>query len=176
MSEITDWVSIVIALAALGLTVITLYWTRKQNRLSVKPIGAFEFINTAEKLGIQIWNNGTGPMIIKSVEIAGSENKFEFWPPKSIKDLKGPQSKSMTKNILRSNLGEYAIIAGKSIEILMCEIDPKQSMPEQEKEKEKIRSIIANFRGMRLKYKDIYGVEIFENTDEFKNTFEKKYN
>jgi hypothetical protein len=172
MSEITDWAAVVIAVAAVVLSGITLYWQRRHDRLTAKPLGTFEYLNTATKIGVKLWNNGSGPLIIKSVEISGTDNKFHAWSKDFFKLLQGKFPRSKSKNIVRTELKGNAIIAGNSVTLIMCKIDPDD--PYQKMEKEAIRLILNDFTQMRITYADIYGNE-FNQTNPFEETFRNCY-
>lgn len=73
--------SAVIALAALIVSAVSLYLGRhalklqhKHNVLSVKPIPHIESSDYINNIKIRLFNNGSGPLIIKSIEVSGDKS------------------------------------------------------------------------------------------------------
>lgn len=151
MTETTDWASIVIAVTALALSVITLYWQRKHNRLSLVPIPNIVISDRDNVLSIDLENNGIGPLIIKSINFSTDcEKTWKQWPTEdtffsSLKTI------CPITTVLRKN---SVIVSQQRERIFECNYN--LSEPDQ---KEEIISVIGFFKNpnvMKIDYTDVY--------------------
>ena len=76
LAYLTKDASVVIALAAFIISVVSLYVShaalkiqRRHNVLSVKPFPMVSVADYEDRLTVKILNNGSGPLIIKSVQV-----------------------------------------------------------------------------------------------------------
>lgn len=180
------------AIACFGLFIscISVYVSRKtldeqkeHDQLSVRPIGAFAICQLDQKFAVTLENCGVGPLIIESIEVDLYDEKGpKAWPF----DLLGKGNHLDLE--IRWGLKDYAVIAGKSFDLLLCKIDPEiqkiiDEMHANEgkpidlnkinpKIKEKIREINAikeglnKIRQIRVNYTDIYGKTPFWTTEQ----------
>jgi hypothetical protein len=65
-----NWSNIIASLAFV-LSMITLWQQRKHNRLTVRPLAYIEAGDYGNWVFVKVANNGTGPMIIKSIMVDG---------------------------------------------------------------------------------------------------------
>jgi hypothetical protein len=79
-----NW-ELIIASIAIGISIITLLFQRKHNKLTFKPIPVLVKYNYIDTLRVRIWNNGNGPLIIKSIiaekDNIKKSNLKDFIPP-----------------------------------------------------------------------------------------------
>jgi hypothetical protein len=61
-----NW-ELIIASIAICISILTMFFQRQHNKLSVKPIPTLVKYNYINVLRVRIWNKGTGPLIIKSL-------------------------------------------------------------------------------------------------------------
>ena len=65
-----NWSNLIASLAFV-LSIITLWQQRKHNRLTVRPLASIESGDYGNWVFVRVVNNGTGPMIIKSLTVNG---------------------------------------------------------------------------------------------------------
>lgn len=143
-----------IALLALIVSVVSIivgFWgiciQRNHAFRSVRPIGAIGQIQTMNSLEIFLSNNGTGPMIIKSVEtINDKEVKKNYprdWIPEDYK------LESLT------HIEDCAILPGNPVRLLNFVY---KNNPADLEKRDKIRDILKDLT-IRIKYTDVYNRE-----------------
>lgn len=157
--------ALVVSFVSIGIGFLGLLIQRQHNILSVKPLGNIAMGNYDIELGIAINNNGTGPLIIKSIRTIdnqGIQKKYPIdWIPAELQ-----------KNITFQKLVEgAALINGKDpIMLLLFRLNPLQ--PAEVQQRDKIRSILKNLT-IHITYSDIYGnlqPELVKKLDWFDKT------
>jgi len=78
LQQITTIATVLIAVAALFLTIWQFRAMRIHNRLSVKPLLSYEimYVRTDRGFGIYICNNGVGPAIVRNFKIFVDNNEI----------------------------------------------------------------------------------------------------
>lgn len=71
-SAVIATVAVVLSLISIYVSLSSLKHQREHNRMSVRPLAYVALGDYEGQLFVKIWNNGTGPMIIKSITVAGS--------------------------------------------------------------------------------------------------------
>jgi hypothetical protein len=61
--------STVVAIMALGMSIWTAWIQRQHNKLSVRPLPEIQLRDMNGQVRVKLINNGTGPLIIKSLEV-----------------------------------------------------------------------------------------------------------
>ena len=161
IDNITTEPTLLIAALALLVSVISIFtsfyglWLqRKHNRLSVRPIGNIGTRDGVNLLSISVVNNGTGPMIIKSVEISNDQGIKKNYPIDWI-----PQE-DQSKISFWKDLEDVALSKGNGIELFNYSYDLNNKnlvqLNANVELREKLRSILKDLT-IRIKYKDIYG-------------------
>lgn len=154
-SLITNYVGLIIALAAFFVSFSSMYISRKSlktqekhNQLSVKPIGKISLDDYEDQVSITIKNSGSGPMIIKSIETFDNMTKKKYpieWMPNEI-----------TWRTFDEDLEECAIRPGKHETLLCYELDSDDG--DSIRERDEIRKLLSRLT-IRIEYMDIYGQE-----------------
>ena len=115
-------IAIFIALLALGVTLWQLSVQRKHNRMSVKPYLVFNRIVSGEshQMTIELTNAGLGPAFIKDMAVYIDDEPFNMsstapWPKILIR------AGLNTTTVAGMTLDKYAIIAGKTVDIVSAE-------------------------------------------------------
>lgn len=72
----------IIAIVAILISIYSIYIQRRHNTLTYKPIPVVVKYNYTNHISVKIWNKGTGPLIIKSVNIDDSKNLIDVLPKK----------------------------------------------------------------------------------------------
>jgi len=142
----------IVAICALLVSVISiilgffgLYFQRQHNVLSVRPIGNIGLFQSPDTFAISIVNNGTGPMMIKSVKTVNMDGSKKDYPVEWI-----PLG---DRQYFWGNLEGTAINNGTKVDILVFKFDI--SKPNQIRKREEIRSILKNLT-IQIKYDDMY--------------------
>ncbi|MBM1107481.1 hypothetical protein JQC67_15105 [Aurantibacter crassamenti] len=64
----------ILAILAIAISIYSILLQRKHNTLSYKPIPVIVKYNYSSHISVKLWNKGTGPLIIKSVEVDKFQN------------------------------------------------------------------------------------------------------
>jgi hypothetical protein len=148
------FITLLVGFVAVLLTVVTLIWQRKHDRLSVRPIPIISTFNYGTEISIPIENCGIGPLIIKSIQVGwvaeNSERKFAEWAPDQFP--KKQEHVPINIHVLPLN---SALLPGKTVKLLFCKIDPTKI--EQRIEMNAIREDLRKIFAFRVIYTDIYG-------------------
>jgi len=146
----------VISCVSIILAKKTLEQQQKHDRLSVRPIGIFELFDGKDEIRIWLHNQGTGPMIIKSVEMFNERGQKE-------KDRKGNfknypidwLDQNNRRGVeFRTHLENVALINGPNpFRLLYYKLDPTDS--NQREQRDNILVILKNLK-IKMNYTDIY--------------------
>ncbi len=155
----TDWItpeitiaisSVVIAVCALGISIWQGYLTRKHNRLTVNPYAVIQVDLSAqsEQVGVQIRNQGVGPMIINSIGIRRENDYIDFKNMSITKDFLDLQGGDF---VFRINTGSVSILPNEETWII--------STTKHQSNKDLISRLKAalNNSTIEITYKSIYG-------------------
>jgi len=146
----------IVALCSFVLTVATLHWQRKHDRLMILPLPNSNAINLGCELALILKNDGIGPLVIKSVKftldkIEENPNWID-WPP-----TYDVVQKNDNITVRYTDFPEnVTIIQEKSVRLLFCEIDPAPEHKELRTELNKIRRDLRKIKGIRIEYSDVY--------------------
>jgi len=163
-----------IALVVSGVSILIGFYglriQRAHNQLSVRPIANVGIFDGDDLLQLTICNNGSGPMLIKSIETINKHGIIRNYP----KDWMPRVTK--LKELFWTGLEDTAIIVGVPAPILQYQLVPlvielgpsqidqnklnelKKLRSEQEQERDSIRLILKDLT-IRIKYTDIYNNE-----------------
>jgi|GEM_PF-1187565 len=137
--------ALIVSIIAIATGFVGLMIQRKHNILSVRPIGNIGLFQGPAIIEISIINNGTGPMIIKSVETENKEGIKKKYPVDWIP--------LQDRQLFWTALEDISIKSGSGIYLLKFKYNP--SNPDQEQKRDNIRSILKDL-SIRIKYTDIY--------------------
>jgi hypothetical protein len=78
-------IALLVAAISIVLSLCTLLIQKRHNRLSVKPLPFIAVADYEDRLWVKLVNNGSGPLIVKSTNVIGtnksSEGVISFMPP-----------------------------------------------------------------------------------------------
>ena len=141
IASIALFTSIVsILIGAIGLNI-----QRKHNRKSVLPFGSIDLGDYQEDINIILWNNGTGPMIIKSC-ITKSSSEIKTYPAEWIPDG------IHLSNFVR-DLEDQVLLPGNPITLLQYKVDINNQVCITNRDQ--IRSILKDLE-IVIEFTDIY--------------------
>jgi hypothetical protein len=89
-SAVVASIALVLSLISLWISIAALRHQRKHNRLSVRPLAYIMIGDYEDRVFVKLTNNGTGPMIIKSIKVINASNPSEQLG----RGLRGPQCSS----------------------------------------------------------------------------------
>ncbi len=164
MSNNPDTIAIfalVVSIFSIAIGFSGLLIQRRHNILSVRPIGNIGLFQSPNTIGIHITNNGTGPMIIKSVETENNEGIKKNYPVDWIP--------IEYRQFFWGNLEETSLLNGTKVDILGFKFNPND--PKEEQKRDEIRSILKSLT-IHVKYTDIYNKyqpELIKKFDHFGN-------
>jgi hypothetical protein len=156
------FITLLVGVCSIILTVVTLWWQRTHDRLMVRPIGKFQTINTDMEFSIAIENDGIGPLIIKSVNFDKFKDQ-EFtskitkeWPPNLLEGT----SDHFEICMMRLRPQNFAICPGNSIYLVQYRISDQNDV-QQKGELQSIKNDYGKITEIRLEFTDIYGKKIW---------------
>jgi hypothetical protein len=145
-------VSLVLSLSAIIFTYVSVLLQKKHNRNAVKPIANISISDYENKVAVEIQNNGTGPLIIKSFRAyTDQENK------NNLIDLMPDLPPGIVWTTFFSNLTGFAITPSKTLNLLELSVDHKSI--KESNVRDDIRRKLALIT-VELVYEDIYGKEM----------------
>ena len=127
---------------------------RKHNELSVRPLADIPFGNFDDNLFVSLVNNGTGPMVIKSITVIGAPNPSEPLI-KAMPDL--PPDDFVTLTWFGSDPTDRSIRAGGlGLRLLQLRYNGKKEFIDRfASSRDKIRDALGPLT-LRIEYTDIY--------------------
>jgi|GraSoiStandDraft_4_1057263.scaffolds.fasta_scaffold427376_2 hypothetical protein len=155
-----------IALASLVVAVLAFLSTRntaraqhEHNQLSVRPLGNIMFGDYETDLFVRLENNGTGPMVIKSITVIGAANPSEPLI-KAMPDLPRNDLVTWRHYIASDTTGRSIRAGGGQLGLLRLSRDNrKEALALRELfalSRDTIRAALGPLR-LRVEYTDIYG-------------------
>jgi hypothetical protein len=160
------FITLLVGFLSIILTVVTLMWQRKHDRLSVRPIPIIGINNLGSEINIPLENCGVGPLIVKQI-LMGRYNeynqiKFDEWVPEGF-----PKRQPHVVTVLHTLPLNSALTQGCKQNLLYCKIDP--AVQEQRIELNSIREDLRNIVAFRVIYTDIYESTIWESNSQVSN-------
>lgn len=153
--SLSDWTGVIVAVVALLVSLLSIYLTwaslhvqRRHNRLSVKPIPFCKPRDHLEEINVIISNNGTGPLLIKSVSIDDgitSKRDLISWIPRSPAGINRPKFVSI--------YSRWSIPANGSI--ILFELRGNSSNADFVQYRENVRQVLSKLF-VSIEYTDIY--------------------
>lgn len=148
--------SVIIALAAFIISVVSLYVShaalkiqRRHNILSVKPIPMVSVADYEDRLTVKILNNGSGPLIIKSVQV-----KKELQVHESLVDCMPSLPDGMYWATFVGPVKNRSLLPGNEIKLL--ELTGNHTKSEFKKVRDECRAALCQLTVV-LEYTDVYG-------------------
>jgi hypothetical protein len=149
-SAVAAVVALFLSLVSVVVSLSALKSQRTHNQLSVRPLAYVMLGDYENQLFVKLRNNGTGPMIVKSVEVLGAESPhrplIEAMP-----DL--PDNVSWT-NFVEQFEGR-SVPAGGELVLLDLSSESSGSQPQFRMFRDKVRAALGNL-SIRAEYTDIY--------------------
>lgn len=148
--------SAITALFALLVSVVSLFVSRsalkmqqKHNVLSITPLPEITVADYENSLRVKIRNNGSGPMIIKSISIDNGNSEKDSlieWMPRL------PNNRSW--NAFSHSLKQRTLLAGNEIKLLeLTEFENERSFSEC---RDQVRKALSSLK-VHVFYTDVYG-------------------
>jgi len=144
--------SLVLSLTAIIFTAVSIFLQKRHNRNAVKPIANIAISDYEDKLSVQIQNNGTGPLIVKSFRAFNEEENQN-----NLIDLMPELPPGLAWTTFFSNLTGFAITPSKNLNLLELRVDPTSI--DESNVRDAIRRRLSNIT-VELIYEDIYGKEM----------------
>lgn len=150
-SAIVATIAALISFISIVVSVATLRHQRKHNQLSVLPLAYVMLGDYEDCLYVKVRNNGTGPMIVKAIEIHGADSPFA---PLIAGMPEPPKSVNWTNFV--EEYEERSIAAGGEMVLLELSSESSTSEVQFKKFRDKVRLALGKLR-IRVTYTDIYG-------------------
>lgn len=148
--------SVIIALAAFIISVVSLYVShaalkiqRRHNVLSVKPIPMVSVADYEDRLTVKILNNGSGPLIIKGVQVKKESQVYE-----SLVDWMPCLPDGMYWATFVGSVKNRSLLPGNEIKLL--ELTGDHTENEFKKVRDNCRAALCKLT-IVLEYTDVYG-------------------
>ena len=148
--------SVIIALAAFIISVVSLYVSnaalkiqRHHNVLSVKPIPMVSVADYEDRLTVKILNNGSGPLIIKSVQVKNESQVHE-----SLVDWMPSLPDGMCWATFVGSVKSRSLLPGNEIKLL--ELTGDHTENEFKEVRDNCRAALCQLTVV-LEYTDVYG-------------------
>lgn len=154
-NQIPTIIALLISFLSIIISAWSLHVQRKHEALSVRPYGQFKLLDGPDKIGILFYNHGTGPLVIKSIEMFNENNQREKnsngnfknypidWIEPNYRD--NVEHEDITENIAISN-------GQDPIKLLYFEFDSNNAS--QNEKRAHIRAILKKL-SMEIRYTDI---------------------
>jgi hypothetical protein len=168
--EITATASLTIALCALLFSAWQGYQTRRHNRLSVSP-RLTTWIDSSENQGehsVELMNNGIGPAVIKSFELAVDGKDIQGEQEEKIKNAVKIIFPTEKYTITAGYLGGGYVMAAKESRTLVSLKFLLGSMPSGEEFKKKLSRT-----SLKIKFESMYGESFELKTEGMESTHTK---
>ena len=143
--------SAAVAIMALIFSIISLVAQRKHNRLSVRPLAYVPLGDYESRVFVRVTNNGTGPMIIKSIRIINAPN-----PSGPLIDAMPKLQSGVLWTMYSTDVEDRSLRPGG--EIVLLELSSKSSNSEDQfvLSRNKVRRALGEL-AVHVEYTDIYG-------------------
>jgi hypothetical protein len=154
--------AIIISIISLFVTIFALYFHRKHNQLSVKPIAHFSKGDYEDQIFVKIKNYGLGPLIIDRFEINRGNQSFQ-----RLIDSLGEQSSSIVWDTFTDSLDGRVLAPQKEFILMQGSFELEQNNIRMG-----IRRLLAQ-TSLTIHYKCIYGKKqspVTEQLDWFSRT------
>jgi hypothetical protein len=161
-NAVWEWLSksppATVAVLAFLLALLTAWTQRKHNQLSVTPLLNIAFGNYETNLFVSLVNNGTGPLVLRSIRYIGAANPSEplikalpDLPPDDLVTLRyfGSNSSGATGLSIRANGGEIVLLQ-------LRYTGEKEFKNRFDIPRDTIRAALRPFT-LSVEYADIYG-------------------
>lgn len=150
-SAVLAAVAVVLSLISLYVSHAALRHQREHNRLSVRPLAYITLGDYENRLFVKVRNNGTGPMIVKSVTIIGTRD------PQQPLVAAMPQllPKVSWTNFVEDCSGR-SVPAGGELVLLDLSTESSASQGQFTLSRDKVRLALGKLE-VRAEYTDIYG-------------------
>jgi hypothetical protein len=152
LNLIVAFSAMVISIAAILLTVITIRIQREHNTLSTRPICFIDLFDYGNHTSVELYNGGIGPMIINEIKVSRGvdykENIIE-WMPKIDEGLRWKNYNSDMK---------LSVIAAAT-SLTMIAFDAEEENNEAVSFRNKIRKIMSELT-VEVTYSNIYDKQL----------------
>ena len=145
---ITALCAIIISFMSIILTLISLFLQRKHNRKSVKPIGNIAISDYENLISVEIFNRGSGPLIIKEFTA-----EYRNIIKNNLISLMPFLPENVSWSTFFDELNEFSILPGESINLL--EFKPDLENIAEVNFRNEVRKVLSEIK-VTLKYSDIY--------------------
>jgi hypothetical protein len=105
--------SLVVSVIALAASLGGMHVQRRHNRLSVRPIPEVTLADYEDSLRIKLWNNGSGPLIVKRIRVTDGKNEKE-----ALIDWMPALTSNRPWNHFTHAIRDRALLPGKDIGLL----------------------------------------------------------
>lgn len=153
-SAVLAGIAVLLSLVSVYVSNAALRHQREHNRLSVRPLAYITLGDYENWLFVKLRNNGTGPMIIKSLSIVGAQDESK------------PLVNAMPQlhpNVSWTNFVEdcsgRSIPAGGELVLLDLSSESSSSQGQYALSRDNVRLALGKLE-IRAEYTDIYGTEL----------------
>lgn len=153
-SAVLAAVAVVLSLISLYLSHAALRHQREHNRLSVRPLAYVVVGDYENQLFVKLRNNGTGPMIIRSILVLGAKEPTE----PLIHAMPALHSKVSWTNFVEDCSGR-SVPPGGELVLIDLSSDSSSSASQFVLSRDLVRSALGNLE-VQIEYTDIYGTEL----------------
>lgn len=153
-SAVMAAVAVFLSLVSLFVSLAALRHQRQHNQLTVRPLAYITIGDYEDQLFVKVRNNGTGPMIVKSIKIVGALN------PSQPLVVAMPEllPKVSWTNFVEDCTGR-SVAAGDELVLLHLSSSSSISNGQFEISRDKVREALGRLQ-MVVTYTDIYGTSL----------------
>lgn len=155
-SAVLAGVAVVLSLISLYVAHAGLRHQREHNRLSVRPLAYLVLGDYQNQLFVKLRNNGTGPMVVKSIVIVGAKD-----PTRPLIDSMPPLLPKVSWTTFVEDCAGRSVPAGGELVLLELSSESSASSAQFELYRDKVRLALGKL-DVRAEYTDIYGSELPE--------------
>lgn len=161
ISALAALFALFVSFISIILTIVTLWMQRVHNLKSVTPIANFSLSNYENDVAVQIINQGTGPLIVRSLTVTQPNGP----PAKNIISLMPDLPDKLDWVTFFENTENFAITPTNSITLIQLSGD--ETDEEFCAARDMVRRRLSELQ-MTLEYQDIYGRLMPQNTKDMK--------
>lgn len=153
-SAVVAAVAVFLSFVSLYISFASLRYQNRHNELSVRPLAYVTLGDYEDRLFVKIKNNGTGPMIIKSILVVGAANPAD----PLILSMPRLLPKVSWTNFVEDCVGR-SVPAGDELALLDLSSGSSSSVGQFEISRDKVREALGKLQ-VHVIYTDIYGNEL----------------
>jgi hypothetical protein len=150
-SAVVAIAALILSLISLGVSLAALRHQRIHNALTVRPLAYVMLGDYENQLFVKLRNNGTGPLIVKSIRVVGAPS-----PEKPLIDAMPPHPAGVAWTNFVEEFEGRSVPAGGELVLLDLASESSTSQPKFLAFRDRVRKVLGEF-SIEVEYTDIYG-------------------